>query len=173
MHEINVHYEKSYQCQSCFKIFCSYRFHYPSGATEIYRIIFVYKTCCELSPGILIGGGILELAGVIIIVLSIYSLASLAESMPTNISTKNVIKSALNVNQTAIKESLRSIGITVGLAFSGLLIAIILMVNGIIALIAGTVILFMDRRRNKLNPQSQQVSEPLLVNGRLLIAVVH
>jgi hypothetical protein len=112
-------------------------------------------------PGILIGGGILELAGVIIIVLSIYSLASLAESMPTNISTKNVIKSALNVNQTAIKESLRSIGITVGLAFSGLLIATILMVNGIIALIGGTVILFMDRRRNKLNPQAQQAGSPI------------
>ncbi|MGB7956682.1 MAG: hypothetical protein WCF23_22145, partial [Candidatus Nitrosopolaris sp.] len=112
-------------------------------------------------PGILIGGGILELAGVIIIVLSIYSLASLAESMPTNISTKNVIKSALNVNQTAIKESLRSIGITIGLAFSGLLIATILMVNGIIALIGGTVILFMDRRRNKLNPQSQQAGSPI------------
>ena len=112
-------------------------------------------------PGILIGGGILELAGVIIIVLSIYSLASLAESMPTNISTKNVIKSALNVNQTAIKESLRSIGITVILAFSGLLIATILMVNGIIALIAGTVILFMDRRRNKLNPQSQQAGRAI------------
>ncbi|MGB7955709.1 MAG: hypothetical protein WCF23_17185, partial [Candidatus Nitrosopolaris sp.] len=107
----------------------------------------------------LIGGGILELAGVIIIVLSIYSLASLAGSMPTNISTKNVIKSALY--QTAIKESLRSIGITVGLAFSGLLIATILMVNGIIALIGGTVILFMDRRRNKLNPQSQRAGSPI------------
>ena len=112
-------------------------------------------------PGILVAGGIFELAGVIIIVLSIYSLASLAESMPTNISTKNVIKSALNVNQTAIKESLRNIGTTLGLAFSGLLIAAILMVNGIIALIGGTVILFMDRRRNKLNPQSQQAGSPI------------
>jgi hypothetical protein len=35
------------------------------------------------------------------------------------------------------------------------------MVNGIIALIGGTVILFMDRRRNKLNPQSQQTGSPI------------
>lgn len=106
-------------------------------------------------PGILIGGGILILAGLIIIGLAIASLASLAESMPTNISTKNVIKSALNINQTAIKESLRSIGITVGLAFSGILVATILMVNGVIALIGGTVIFFMDRRRAKHEPISR------------------
>jgi hypothetical protein len=105
-------------------------------------------------PGILIGGGILVLAGLILIGLSIASLGSLAESMPTNISTKNVIKSALNINQTAIKESLRTIGITVGLAFAGILVATILMVNGIIALIGGTVILFMDRRREKHKPIS-------------------
>jgi hypothetical protein len=48
----------------------------------------------------------------------------------------------------------------VGLAFSGL-IATILMVNGIIALIGGTVILFMDRRRNKPNPQAQQAGRPI------------
>ena len=92
--------------------------------------------------------------------------------MPTNISTKNVIKSALNVNQTAIKESLRSIGITVGLAFSGLLIATILMVNGIIALIGGTVILFMDKRRNKLNPQSQQAGSPYWLTADFHSAVI-
>jgi len=106
-------------------------------------------------PGILIGGGILVLAGLIIIGLAIASLASLAGSMPTNISTKNVIKSALNINQTAIKESIRSIGITVGLAFSGILVATILMVNGVIALIGGTVIFFMDRRRDKHKPISR------------------
>jgi hypothetical protein len=50
-----------------------------------------------------------------ILLLSIYSLASLAESMPTNISTKNIIKSALNVNQTALKQSFRHIGIDIGL----------------------------------------------------------
>ncbi|MGA9153525.1 MAG: hypothetical protein WBZ36_23345, partial [Candidatus Nitrosopolaris sp.] len=61
-------------------------------------------------PGILIGGGVLVLASIILVVLSIYSLASLAESMPTNISTKNVIKATLNANQTAIKASLRGIG---------------------------------------------------------------
>jgi hypothetical protein len=79
--------------------------------------------------------------------LSIYSLASLAESMPSNISTKNIIKSAraLNVNQTA-KQSLRYIGIDIGLAFFGILVDIILMVNGIIALIGGTVILIHDWR---------------------------
>jgi hypothetical protein len=71
---------------------------------------------------------------------AIYSLASMAESMSPKISTKDIIKSALNINQTAVKESLRSIGITVGLAFSGILVSAILLVNGIIALVGGTVI---------------------------------
>jgi hypothetical protein len=73
----------------------------------------------------------------------------LAESIPTNISVKDIIRSALNFNQTAAKESLRSVGIDVGLAFFGILIGIILMVNGILALIGGTVILVLDRRSIK------------------------
>ena len=112
-------------------------------------------------PGILIGGGILVLASIILVVLSIYSLASLAESMPTNISTKNVIKATLNANQTAIKASLRSIGITLGLVFVGILVATILGVDGIIALVGGTVIFFVDRRRDKHNPQTQHHGNPI------------
>jgi hypothetical protein len=69
--------------------------------------------------------------------------------MPKEISAKDIIKKALNFNQTAARESLRSIGIDVGLAFFGILVGIILMVNGIIALVGGAVILVYDRRRNK------------------------
>jgi hypothetical protein len=112
-------------------------------------------------PGILIGGGILVLASIILVVLSIYSLASLAESMPTNISTKNVIKATLNANQTAIKASLRGIGITLGIAFGGILVATILGIDGIIALIGGTVIFFLDRRRDKHHPQAQHHGSPI------------
>jgi hypothetical protein len=110
--------------------------------------------------GILIGGGILLVVSVSVLLLSVYSLASVAESMSTKISTKEVttkdiIRSVLNINQTALKESLRSIGVDVGLAFLGLLVGIILMVNGIIALIGGTVILVLDRRRNRHNTISR------------------
>jgi hypothetical protein len=42
----------------------------------------------------LIGGGILLLASVIIVLLSIYSPASLADSMSPKISTKDIVKSA-------------------------------------------------------------------------------
>jgi hypothetical protein len=94
-------------------------------------------------------------------VLSIYSLASLAESMPTNISTKNVIKATLNANQTAIKASLRSIGITLGVAFGGILVATILGVDGIIALIGGTVICFVDRRKDKHHSQAPHHGSPI------------
>lgn len=98
---------------------------------------------------VLIIGGILLVASVSIAVPAIYSLAALGESMPTDISTKDVINFALNMNQTAIKESLRSIGIDVGLAFFGILVSVTLMVNGIIALIGGIVLVFMDKRRSK------------------------
>jgi hypothetical protein len=101
---------------------------------------------------VLIVGGILLVASVSIAVPAICALASLAESMPTDISTKDVINFALNMNQTAIKESLRGIGIDVGLAFFGLLVSVTLMVNGIIALIGGIVLVFMDRRRSRHSP---------------------
>jgi hypothetical protein len=101
---------------------------------------------------VLIVGGILLVASVSIAVPAIYSLASLGESMPTDISTKDVINFALNMNQTAIKESLRGIGIDVGLAFFGLLVSVTLMVNGIIALIGGIVLVFMDRRHSRHSP---------------------
>lgn len=103
---------------------------------------------------ILIIGGILLVASISIALPSIYGLASLAESMPTSITTKDVINFALNMNQTAIKESLRSIGIDVGLAFFGILVSITLMVNGVIALIGGTVILILDKRRSRHHPIS-------------------
>jgi hypothetical protein len=57
--------------------------------------------------------------------------------------------------QTAIKESLRSIGIDAGLAFFGILVSITLMVNGIIAIIGGTILVFLDRRRSKHNSVSK------------------
>jgi hypothetical protein len=101
---------------------------------------------------LLILGGILLVASVSIAVPAIYALASLAESMPTDTSTKDVINFALNMNQTAIKESLRSIGIDVGLAFFGILVSVTLMVNGIIALIGGIVLVFMDKRRSRHGP---------------------
>ena len=101
---------------------------------------------------VLIIGGILLVASVSIAVPAIYALASLAESMPTDISTKDVINFALNMNQTAIKESLKSIGIDVGLAFFGILVSVTLMVNGIIALIGGIVLVFIDKRRSRHSP---------------------
>ena len=101
---------------------------------------------------LLILGGILLVASVSIAVPAIYALASLAESMPTDTSTKDVINFALNMNQTAMKESLRSIGIDVGLAFFGILVSVTLMVNGIIALIGGIVLVFMDKRRSRHGP---------------------
>lgn len=101
---------------------------------------------------VLIIGGILLVASVSIAVPAIYSLAALGESMPTDISTKDVINFALNMNQTAIKESLRSIGIDVGLAFFGILVSVTLMVNGIIALIGGIILVFLDKRRSRHAP---------------------
>jgi hypothetical protein len=97
-------------------------------------------------------GGILLAASASIVIPSIYSIASLAEAMPTNISTKDVINFALNFNQTAIKESLRSIGIDVGLAFFGILVSVTLMVNGIIAIIGGIVLVILDKRRSRYSP---------------------
>ena len=104
-------------------------------------------------------GGILLVAGIIIVLLSIYSLVSLTETVSTKISTKistkDILRSILNINQTAVKESLRNVGINVGLAFFGVIVSITLIVNGIIALIGGTVILIRDRRSSKHNPISR------------------
>lgn len=66
--------------------------------------------------------------------------------MPSGISAKDVMHFVLNMNQTAIKESLRSIGIDAGLALFGILVSVTLMVNGIIALIGGTITILLDRR---------------------------
>jgi len=113
-------------------------------------------------PGILIGGVILVVVGVIVVALSISSLASLSISMPDDISTKSLIKSSLNINQTAVKETAKTVGISLGLAFSGMLVATILIINGIIALIGGTVIFFVDRRHNnKLKPKRQHEGSPI------------
>ena len=115
----------------------------------------------QRGPGILIGGGILVFIGVILVVISINSLSSLSISMPTDISTKSLIQSTLNFNQTAVKETARTVGISLGLAFSGMLVATILIINGIIALIGGTVIFFVDRRHKKLNPVHQHAGSPI------------
>jgi len=115
-------------------------------------------------PGILIGGVILVVVGVIVVALSINSLSSLSISMPDDISTKSLIKSALNINQTAVKETAKTVGISLGLAFSGMLVATILIVNGIIALIGGNVIFFVDRRHNnnnKLKQKGQHEGSPI------------
>ena len=108
----------------------------------------LFVTKMRRGPGILIGGVILVVVGVIVVALSINSLSSLSISMPDDISTKSLIKSALNINQTAVKETAKTVGISLGWAFSGMLVATILIVNGIIALIGGTVIFFVDRRHN-------------------------
>ena len=100
---------------------------------------------------ILIVGGIFLVVSALIAIPSIYALVGLADSMPSNITAKDIMHFTLNMNQTAIKESLRSIGIDAGLAFFGILVSITLMVNGIIALIGGTIVLFLDRRRSKHN----------------------
>ena len=98
---------------------------------------------------ILIVGGIFLVVAASIAIPSIFALIGLAESMPSDISAKDVMHFVLNMNQTAIKESLRSIGIDAGLAFFGILVSITLMVNGIIAIIGGAIFVFMDRRRSK------------------------
>ena len=124
----------------------------------------LFVTKMRRGPGILIGGVILVVVGVIVVALSINSLSSLSISMPDDISTKSLIKSALNINQTAVKETAKTVGISLGLAFSGMLVATILIVNGIIALIGGTVIFFVDRRHNnnnKLKQKGQHEGSPI------------
>jgi hypothetical protein len=98
---------------------------------------------------VLIAGGILLVVAASIAIPSIFALIGIAESMPSDISAKDAMHFVLNMNQTAIKESLRSIGIDAGLAFFGILVSITLMVNGIISIIGGTAIIFLDRRRSK------------------------
>lgn len=98
---------------------------------------------------IIIAGAILLVASVVISISAISSLADLAASMPTDVSAKDLITSVFNMNQTAIRESLRSVGIDVGLASFGLIVSVTLMVNGIISVIGGVVVLFVDRRKTK------------------------
>lgn len=104
---------------------------------------------------ILILGAIFLVVAALIAIPSIFALIGIAESMPSDISAKDAMHFVLNMNQTAIKESLRSIGIDAGLAFFGILVSITLMVNGIIAIIGGTIILFLDMRRLKHNSVSK------------------
>lgn len=96
---------------------------------------------------ILIIGGILIAASVSIIVPSVYSIVELVQSTPTDFSAKDLISKALNINQTAIRESLRGVTIDVGLAFFGIIVGVILVVNGIIAIIGGIVVLVLDKKR--------------------------
>jgi hypothetical protein len=104
---------------------------------------------------VLIVGGIFLVVAALIAIPSIFALIGIAESMPSDISAKDAMHFVLNMNQTAIKESLRSIGIDAGLAFFGILVSITLMVYGIIAIIGGPIIILLDRRRAKSNHVSK------------------
>jgi len=52
-----------------------------------------------------------------------------------------------NANQTSSEEILRKIAYNLGLNFFIILVGIILMVNGLISLIGGTIIFVLDRRK--------------------------
>jgi hypothetical protein len=72
-----------------------------------------------------------------------------ANSLPS-ISAKDLIKSSVGNfvkgNQTAIEDSLKSIGYDVALSSFGILVSIILIVDSMIAFVAGIIIVLYDRR---------------------------
>jgi len=72
-----------------------------------------------------------------------------ANSLPS-ISTKDLIKSSVGNfvkgNQTAIEDSLKSIGYDVALSSFGILVSIILIVDSMIAFVAGIILVLYDRR---------------------------
>ena len=73
----------------------------------------------------------------------------MANSLPS-ISTKDLIKSSVGNfvkgNQTAIEDSLKSIGYDVALSSFGILVSIILIVDSMIAFVAGIILVLYDRR---------------------------
>ena len=97
----------------------------------------------------LIVGGIFLVVSALIAIPSIYALVGVAGSILSNITAKDVMQFTLNMNQTAIEESLKKYWYRCGTSIFGILVSITLMVNGIIALIEGTIIIFLDRKRSK------------------------
>jgi hypothetical protein len=98
----------------------------------------------------LIGGGVLLVIGLAVIFGSISSLINVADSLP-QISAKDLIKSSLgtfakgNQNNT-IRVNLEKVGFEIALNSFGILVSIILIVNSIIAFVAGIIVSVYDRR---------------------------
>jgi hypothetical protein len=95
------------------------------------------------------------LLGLVIIFGSINSLINVADSIP-QISAKDLIKSSLGNfakgNQTSIRVNLEKIGYEIALDSFGILVSIILMVNSVIAFVAGIIVFLYDRRSKNLVP---------------------
>ena len=95
------------------------------------------------------------LVGLAIIFSSITSLVTLADSIP-QISAKDLIKSSLGNfakgNQTSIRVNLEKIGYAIALDSFGILVSIILLVNSVIAFVAGIILVIYDRRSKNLVP---------------------
>jgi hypothetical protein len=93
------------------------------------------------------------LVGLAIIFNSIYSLINVADSLP-QISAKDLIKSSLGNfakgNQTNIRVNLEKIGFEIALDSFGILVSIILIVNSVIAFVAGIIVFIYDRRSKNL-----------------------
>lgn len=103
---------------------------------------------------VLIAGGVLLLIGVAVVIPSLSSLVSVADSLPP-ISAKDLIRSSVGNfvkgNQTAMKDTLKSIGYDIALSSFGILVSIILVINSIIAFVGGFIIVIYDRRsKNKI-----------------------
>jgi hypothetical protein len=84
-----------------------------------------------------------------VVIPSLSSLLSVADSLPP-ISAKDLIRSSVGNfvkgNQTAIKDTLKSIGYDIALSSFGILVSIILVINSIIAFVGGIIIVIYDRR---------------------------
>ena len=95
------------------------------------------------------------LVGLAIIFSSITSLVTLADSIP-QISAKDLIKSSLGNfakgNQTSVRVNLEKIGYEIALDSFGILVSIILLVNSVIAFVAGIILVIYDRRSKNLVP---------------------
>jgi hypothetical protein len=103
----------------------------------------------------LIGGGVLLVIGLAIIFSSISSLINVADSLP-QISAKDLIKSSLGTivkgNQSTIRVNLEKVGFEIALNSFGIIVSIILLVNSVIAFVAGIIVLLYDRRSKHLVP---------------------
>ena len=91
--------------------------------------------------------------GLVIIFGSINSLINVADSIP-QVSAKDLIKSSLGNfakgNQTNIRVNLEKIGFEIALDSFGILVSIILIVNSVIAFVAGIIVSIYDRRSKNL-----------------------